>query len=319
MLRWIVRGIGGLLVLVVLGVGLVLALAHRGVRAERSPLPTVGEVVASAGGAGKAPLRLSWVRTASQPMPRGAVLARPSDEPYVMSHAAFVLEWDDGRALLVDAGMTPAQAEAFGRPIEWLSGGEPMQPNRSVRDELGAAAPRVRGIVFTHLHEDHVGGLTELCAVVPSPLQVFMTAAQDVRTNHTTRPGRALVAAQPCVQPVRIGGAPLIALPGFPGVFVVHAGGHTPGSQIVIAHVGAPGQRRTFVFTGDVVNALEGVAADVPKPWAYRTFVVPEDEERQGELRRWLRALGEQAGVRIVVSHDQRAIEALGLETFRID
>lgn len=318
-MRRLLLGIAALVAVGVLGLGVALALAHRAVRAERTPLPTVGEVVASASGGGKAPLRLSWVNTASQPMPRGAVLSRHGGDPYVMSHAAFVLEWEDGRLLLVDAGMTPAQAASFGGPLERLGGAEPIEPHRSLRDELRAAAARVRGVVFTHLHTDHVGGITELCGIVPSPLLVFMTEAQDARPNHTTRPGREMIAAQPCVQVSRIGGPPLVALPDFPGVFVVHAGGHTPGSQIVVAHVGAPDQRRTFVFAGDIVNALEGVAADVPKPWAYRTFVVPEDEARQGELRRWLRDLGEQAGVRIVVSHDQRAIEALGLETFRID
>jgi len=318
-MRRLLLGLASLAVLGVLGLGVALGLAHRGVRAERAPLPTVGEVVASASGPGKAPLRLSWVNTASQPMPRDAVLARHGGDPYVMSHPAFVLEWEDGRLLLVDAGMTPAQAASFGPPLEWLGGAEPIQPRRSVRDELGDAAARVRGVVFTHLHSDHVGGITELCGVVPSPLVVFMTEAQDARPNYTTRPGRALVAAQPCARVSRVGGPPLVALPDFPGVFVVAAGGHTPGSQIVVAHVGAPGERRTFVFAGDIVNALEGVAADAPKPWAYRTFVVPEDEARQGELRRWLRALGEQAGVRIVVSHDQRAIETLGLETFRIE
>jgi glyoxylase-like metal-dependent hydrolase (beta-lactamase superfamily II) len=319
LVRWIVRGTGALVALALLALALGLAWAHLAIRRERAPLPPVDEVMASRDASEKAPVRLSWINTASQPMPRSGVLDPGRDPapgtPYVMSHPSFVLEWKDGKILLVDAGMSVEQAEDFGAPLERLGFAGPMQPIASVQAALGQARTRVWGIVFTHLHQDHVGGIADLCRTARRDLDILMTRAQDVATNYTTRSGRRLVADTPCAKVARIDGPPLLAASGFPGVHVVRAGGHTPGSQIVIAHVGARGERRTYVLTGDIVNALDGAVHDVPKPWAYRTFVVPEDETRQGELRRWLEQL-RGLGATLLVSHDQRAIEAAALPAF---
>ncbi len=302
------------LVLVLIAVGALAALlgmAHAAIRKEHAPLPTVDEVMAS-GTAGDLPVRLSWINTASQPMPRSAVLDPKLDptpsEPYVMSHPSFALEWADGRILLIDTGMDRDGAIAFGGPIERLSGGGPIQPLGSAASRLGADAGRVQGIVFTHLHADHVGGIAELCRGLSHPVKVFMTEAQRDRPNYTTRGGRTLIAGTPCAQVELLGAATLRPLTGFPGVYVIAAGGHTPGSQIVIAHVqGDP--PRIWAFTGDVANAVDGVLHDVPKPAAYSLFVVPEDRARLAELRAFLRDLHDR-GASLLVSHDQRQLEA---------
>lgn len=325
------RAARALLVLVALGLVAVvgtLALAHAAIRRERAALPAVDEVRAALG-VGEHPNGLSIAHTASQEMPRSGVLD-PARDPapdarYVMAHPSFVLGWADGRILLVDAGMDRAGALAFGRPIELVSGGRPIEPGAPVVEQLGGAADRVDGVVFTHLHTDHVGGIEALCRARTRPLRVFMTAAQDERGNYTTRPGRTLLrdvrlgaggkGAPSCVEIVRVEG-PLAALPGFPGAFVIDAGGHTPGSQIVLAAVSVPEGTRAVSFPGDTVNHTAGIDADVPKPFLYRLLVVPEDEERQGELRRFLRALREDAGVQPLVSHDRLALDASGFPAY---
>ena len=107
----------------------------------------------------------------------------------------------------------------------------------------------------------------------------------------------------------------------FPGVYVIAAGGHTPGSQIIIARVrrsadeSAVTGERLHVMTGDIVNHLEGIRGDIAKPFLYRLLVVPEDDERQGELRRFLRGL-EQRGATLLVSHDQSALEQSGIPSW---
>lgn len=326
MVRRVLLGTAALLGLAAVVAAVALAVAHARVRRERAPLPAQSEVTAAAR-LGGGPVRLQVANTARQEMPRSAVLTaaldpRP-DEPYVMSHPSFVLEWADGKILLVDAGMDREGARRFGRPIERLSGGRPIEPLAPVAEQLGPAAERVAGIVFTHLHEDHVGGITELCHGRTRPLQVFMTEAQDQRGNYTTRPGRALLASVkrgaqaesdvPCVEVVQIASGGLQPVPGFPGAFVIAAGGHTPGSQIVVANVDAGAGPRTFVFTGDIVNSVAGIDFEIPKPWLYRLLVVPEDDERLGTLRRFLRELREGDGVSLLVSHDARQIEASGV------
>jgi glyoxylase-like metal-dependent hydrolase (beta-lactamase superfamily II) len=306
--------------LAVLAAAVVLVRAHLAVRAETAPLPTL-EAIAVASTVGTivddAPVRVSVINTASQPMPRAAVLEAGRDPhagaPYVMSFPAFVLEWKDGRLLLIDAGMTGAGAIAFGKPIEWLGGAEPISPHASVATALGDAAGRVKGIVFTHLHTDHVGGITELCQRL-NGLSVALTEAQAERTNYTTRPGLDLLEEADCVHFARVSGGPLFAVPGFPGVFLIDAGGHTPGSQIALAFVsGADGTAHRYAFTGDIVNNLDGILYDVPKPFLYRTFFVPESEPRQTELRAFLKRLRDEAGFELLVSHDQLALEASGV------
>jgi len=320
MLRRIARAVALLLVVAVAAAAFFLGRAHLQVRREAAPLPTLAAIVVEAGGKAATddvPVRLSVINTASQAMPRSAVLDAGRDphhdQPYMMSHPSFVLEWQDGRILLVDVGMTQEGARAFGKPLEWLGGADPMVPHGSTSETLGTAAPRVAGIVFTHLHTDHVGGILELCQRLGS-LRVPLTDAQAERTNYTTQPGRTLLAEASCVHLEPVRGGPLFPLPGFPGVFLIDAGGHTPGSQIVLAFVRGPDRTlRRYAFTGDIVNALDGITYDIPKPLLYRTLMVPESESRQAELRGFLKRLHDEVGFELLVSHDQRAIEASGV------
>jgi glyoxylase-like metal-dependent hydrolase (beta-lactamase superfamily II) len=319
MLTRVLLGLVALLGLLLAVAGAGVTWAHLAIRRERAPLPELDAVQGAAvNDAG--PVRVAMINTASQPMPRSGVLDSGRDptpgEPYVMSHAAFVLEWPDGRLLLVDAGMTRDAAIAFGGTVEMLGGAEPMQALASTAERLGAAANRVQGIVFTHLHTDHVDGIAALCARAGHPIRVFMTEAQDERPNYTTRPGRRMIEEAPCARVERLSGGPLLPLPGFPGVAVIAAGGHTPGSQIVLAATtGADGARR-YAFTGDIVNNIDGITHNIPKPFLYRSLVVPEDEERQQELRLFLRRVQQQAGFTLLVTHDQRQLESSGIETW---
>jgi glyoxylase-like metal-dependent hydrolase (beta-lactamase superfamily II) len=316
MRRGIVLVLAALPLLAAGGLAMGVAWAHLEIRRERAPLPSADLVRASAAGDDR-PVAISWINTASQAMPRSAVLdARRDvspDRPYVMSHPAFVLEWSDGRLLLVDTGMDREGALAFGKLIERLGGAQPIVPLRSVAERLGPARARVSGLAFTHLHVDHVEGLGALCAGIPHPVSVFMTEAQRERSNYTTRPGRALLQKAACAKPVALEGGPLFGLSGFPGVFVIAAGGHTPGSQIVIAHVREGENLRTYAMTGDIVNHIDGINDDVPKPFLYSLVVVPEDGERLSELRHYLRELRDRAGVVLLVSHDQAELEASGV------
>lgn len=290
-----------------------LGAAHCGMRGLGGPLPrTLAGLDAE-----DAPQTVRVAETARQVMPRRLVLdpARdPSpDAPYEMAHPAFLLRWADGRRLLVDTGMEPEAAVAFGRPLE-LVGAEPTAPRGSAAAQLPEIAEGRLGVLLTHLHTDHTGGLAALCAARGgAPIELFQTPAQASRRNYTTRPGAAAVAEAPCVRTTLLADEPLAPVPGFPGVGVIWAAGHTPGSQVVIAALrGAQGDVRRIAFTGDVANAVDGIRHDVPKPLLYRLLVVPEHEARLAEVRRFLRHL-EETGVLLAPAHDGLHLRSLGL------
>jgi glyoxylase-like metal-dependent hydrolase (beta-lactamase superfamily II) len=313
MLRKLLIGIATLIAVAFVVTAAGLTWAHIAIQGERAPLPDRMLVTLAAAMYKDLPVRLSMINTASQPMPRSAVLDPSKDphpnEPYVMSHPSFVLEWADGRILLIDVGMTKAEALDFGRPLQWLAGAEPIQPLGSTAERLGDARKRVQGIVFTHLHIDHVDGLTELCEGLDHRVPVFMTDAQAERPNFTTRPGLKLLQKASCIREERLKTMKLMPVPGFDGVFVMAAGGHTPGSQMVVAVVVQPDLTRGFVFTGDVVNNIDGVTYNIPKPFLYSLLIVPEDTERLAELRRYLKLLHEGNNFSLLVSHDQKELE----------
>ena len=311
------RRILGLAALLLLGLLLLgaalLGSAHFAMRGLGGPLPQ--NLAALDGPDG--PQGLVVADTASQRTPRAQVLdpARDPtpDAPYEMSHPSFVLRWADGRRLLVDAGMEPAAARAFGRTLE-LVGAAPAEPHGSVVEQIPDLAAGRLAIVFTHLHTDHTQGIGALCAARGgAEIELFQTPAQATRGNYTTRPGKTAIEAAGCTRRTLLADEPLAPLPGYPGVGVVWAAGHTPGSQVVIASLpGEAGAPRRIAFAGDVANAIDGIRHDVPKPLLYRLLIVPENDARLAQLRRFLAHL-EQAGVVVVPSHDALHLRSLGL------
>ncbi|MFP8878870.1 MAG: MBL fold metallo-hydrolase, partial [Myxococcota bacterium] len=266
------------------------------------------------------PVRLYWINTASQTLPTSGVMdtldPAEADQPFEMSFPAFVLEWADGRLLLVDAGMDEAGARSFGAPLSAIGLADAMRPHISLADALGDARKRIEGIVFTHLHADHVGGLEALCQSGQVDARVFMTEAQATRPNFTTSGGLEVVRDADCVEIESPLAGALASLPGFAGVGVIAAAGHTPGSQLIVARVGSGPSARNVVFTGDIVNHTQAIALDRGKPLLYRTLLVPEDEPRQSSLRAFLRDLHDREGFDLLVSHDEGALAGAGLRSW---
>jgi glyoxylase-like metal-dependent hydrolase (beta-lactamase superfamily II) len=317
LLLWVLLLLGAALA----AAGAVLLFAHVSIRRIDPPLPSVDELLRERAAA-DLPVRLRWIETASQRMPRSAVLDASRDPtqgaPYRMSHASFVLEWADGRIFLIDAGMEREAAVTFGRPLERLAGAAPVEPGRSVAEALGPAVERVAGIAFTHLHTDHTQGVAALCeAAHGRGIRLFQGRLQAERTNYTTRAGAAQLAAAPCLEREVLADGALLEIPGFGGLAMAAAAGHTPGSQLLVAHVRqGEEQVHTWVFTGDVVNALDGIRHEIGKPLLYRLLMVPESPARLRRVRAFLRELDTRPRVDLLVSHDALALEASGLERF---
>jgi glyoxylase-like metal-dependent hydrolase (beta-lactamase superfamily II) len=319
MLRRILLGLAALLLAAVAAAAIAILLDKRVINGIAPALPTADELMAFDPDA-DLPIRLSWINTATQPMARSLVLdpaLDPTpDQPYVMSYPSFVFEWADGRIFLVDLGMDRAAAEAFGRPFELLVGAKKIQPLGSAAERLGDALARVKGVAFTHEHKDHTQGVTDLCRLHPRPIALFQDRLQVEETNYTTRGAQRQIRDADCMARRMVDGTRLLALPGFPGLAFFAAGGHTPGSQIFVAHVRTGDGVRTWVLTGDIVNQIDGIRRNVPKPPLYSLLLVPESTARLDVLRRFLGGLESEHGVGLLVSHDQLSLEASGLPAF---
>ena len=317
-IRRLVLLVGGIVVLIALVAALGIAWVRYEVTAQRSPLPPA-ELVVRTPESVELPTRVSWINTASEFLPRAALID-PAGDPDAgawsrMSFPAFVIEWADGRILLVDAGMDAEAARAFGKPAETLLGADPVEPLVDAGAALGRARDRVSGIVFTHLHDDHVQGIESLCRTSARPITAFVATAQAEHPNYLTRGGLKAVKTSPCLQATQLPNEPSVDLPGFPGVSVIHAAGHTPGSQLIVAHLANRGAR-PIVIAGDIANSYDGIERNVGKPWLYSLLVVPEDTERLDELRRYLQDLAERLGATVLLSHDQAALETSGVTAF---
>lgn len=311
----------GFVILVFVGAGSILILAHLNIAEERRPLPLPAQIMDKLeADQEKGPTQLYWINTASQTMPKSGVVetfdTEDGEKAFSMSFAAFILEWADGRLLLVDVGMDEAGARAFGAPLELLGMADPMQPRTSVAEGLGEARRKVDGVIFTHLHADHVSGIEALCKSNDFKARVFTTEAQAQRPNFTTSGGLDLLLEADCVSLTTLHEGPLHSLDDFPGIAIIRAGGHTPGSQLVVARIGSGPTARNVIFTGDIVNQAEAIPLDRGKPLLYRTFIVPEDEVRQSSLRKFLRNLEQEHGFSSLVSHDQARLEASGLSVW---
>jgi glyoxylase-like metal-dependent hydrolase (beta-lactamase superfamily II) len=294
-----------------------LAWTHWSIRRAAAPLPSVAEIAALPIPT-DAPIEVLAVDTATQSMPRGLVLEASLDPTpdveYRMSHPAFLLRWADGRGLLVDLGMDPDAARAFGAAGEWV-GADPIRTHAAAAELLARWLPAgPLSVLFSHLHSDHVQGVGALCVGrADGELSLYQTRRQLGRGNYTTWPGWDLLDAVSCLAPEVLADERLARVPGHPGVYVFSAGGHTPGTQVVIAQVRDRDRSRLLVFSGDVVNHVDGVRHDVPKPALYRLLVTPEADARLGEVRRLLASLESELGAEIAVAHDRFQLESLGL------
>ncbi len=289
----ILKYLGGAVVGALILLFAILVEAHLemlGLDPELPTLKSLQELRAAPGG----PVRVRYVNTSSQ---AGGLAT--------LGHVSIVLEWDDGRVFLIDAGMRPDVALEFGELASVVFGSDPAVAHGSVQDQLGAAANPVEGIAFTHKHHDHVDGLHALCAARSRPLPVYQTPDQATRSNVSTWQADAILRDAGCASPVTLeGGPPLFEVPGFSGLHAIAAAGHTPGSTIYLANM----RGELWVFAGDITNFMQNLREDVPKPLAYR-LLIAENHSRQTRLRRWLGQLDATPGFTVVVAHDLPELE----------
>jgi len=300
-LKRIAWGLFGLLVVGVIALAIFLLPAHLQIRSITPEPPTRAELQALMS-APERPVAISYFVTSDQVA-----------DGNLLGHTTFVIEWEDGRILLIDAGMSEDKAREFADRISMLTGGGPATVRGTAASILGDEIGRVAGVGFTHLHEDHVQGLEGICGAATQQLTIVQTRDQATEHNHLTESMATMIEDSTCADALVL--APETRTTGeFPGIGIYPLAGHTPGSTMFAIPVGD----RLWLLTGDISNSREALIGNQPKGFLYSYLFVPEDEARLEQLRLLLTELDEDEQFTAIVSHDPEAIAASGMPLWQM-
>jgi glyoxylase-like metal-dependent hydrolase (beta-lactamase superfamily II) len=197
------------------------------------------------------------------------------------------------QSAIVDTAMSPEQAQGMPGCV----------PDPASFDRISAAMSSASLIVVTHEHGDHLGGLiaqknlSQLLKVAKlNPEQV----SHPERIKPATFPEHALDGYTPAAYEKY--------LPVAPGVVLVRAAGHTPGSQLVYVQR-ADGTE--YLFLGDVAWHAINVESERGRPRAVAA-AMKEDRGPVARQLEQLHALSVAAPkVHQVPGHDPAAIDQL--------
>jgi len=215
--------------------------------------------------------------------------------------------------LLIDTG--------FGRDIDaqfrtmpfFFRVATPYERSSSAAEQLDAAGydrTRLRAIILTHAHWDHVSGVPD-----PPGTPVWVTAAggRFIRDGGWVS-GLMRGFADVRYEEYAFDGGPYLGFAsshdvyGDGAVVIVPAPGHTPGS--VIAFLTLPSGTR-YALVGDLVWQLEGIREREERPWLQRTLADTDPSGVRDNLLRMAAIAARFPDLTIVPAHDARGFAGL--------
>jgi glyoxylase-like metal-dependent hydrolase (beta-lactamase superfamily II) len=237
---------------------------------------------------GRRALRINVLKFAESRRSKKFSVQGAADEPSVQARTVFQIVYPDGRVML-DSGMDEQVHRFFGRGTV-----EPYYPDAATQVEQ--ALRTAKAIIITHEHGDHVAGVIRTPFLAELAPKTLLTRAQveALETN-------------PQMPEIKI--TPAMAsrynvvdydkyLPFGPGVALIKAPGHTPGSQMVYV---ALESGREYLFIGDTAWHMDGVRLIKGKdaPW------IQEDDVALLAQLKWLNQLYRtEKNLFLIASHD---------------
>lgn len=233
-------------------------------------------------------------------------------EPYISGMAAILIQHPGGD-LLIDAGFgRDVDAHFLTTPflMQNLAEYEKAVPARDQLDAAGYDFSRLRGILITHAHWDHVSGIPDF---PDTPIWVTRQEREFIRSSD---PAAALARSFEGVnyRLLEFGDGPYLGFEnsrdiyGDGSVVVVPIPGHTPGHIAVF--VTLPSKTR-YVFVGDLVWMKEGLTRPAERPLIARMLVDHDPAKVRKGIRHINILMRTHPGLIAVPAHDQRALEKI--------
>ncbi len=236
---------------------------------------------------GSSPLEVRFQEFIEMSAPLSVYVADAGDELVPMVIGVFQIRFPDGW-IMVDAG---ADREVL---YEEFS-----HENYAI---IGEALADANMTVLTHAHDDHAGSLVRGPLAETASKRALLTVEQlDYLVAGSNNP-MVQVSREHADQFRAVSYDEV--LPIAPGVVLIKAPGHTPGSQIVFVELESGEE---ILLAGDIVWHKTGLDRGAQKGTGSANL--GEDREALIPQLRWLKEVRD-SGVHVVISHDQRALAA---------
>jgi len=253
----------------------------------------IGAIRAEAGTIpGQKPSRIEVETIWNSTAPKIAMVAGTSWSNIDLSGDSYRLVFADG-AIILDTAFDPKSAEEMGTD----------RFDDAAWKRLLRAMDEATQIVVTHEHGDHIGGLvtnTNVKALMRksrlNPAQIALPNA----SNDMEWPEGALDGFKPTVYDS------LLAIA--PGVVLIKATGHTPGTQMIYVQR-ADGQE--YLFMGDVVSLADNMKLQRIRSRLITDLMTFEDRDAVFlQTKALLKLSKDEPGIVLVPGHDAAAVEA---------
>ena len=198
----------------------------------------------------------NWWRSGIMPCLRSDL---ERDKP--IAYIFWLIEGPSG-PLVVDTGYNPDYVAP-----EWAQGKNFIEPPKLLA-ERGVRADEIKTVIVTHFHQDHFTGMDYF----PNAKFVMQRAELEFWTGPLMRHEVFDKQIRPKVRPAleRLTQQGRIELIDgdrelYPGLELLKAGGHTPGSQMIVLQT----QAGKAVLCGDIAYTFKNIRDHHPVGWYY--------------------------------------------------
>lgn len=209
---------------------------------------------------GTRPASVTYELAAYRLLPGNLLVAGSGMKRKHVGVMAWRLEVPGGKPVMIDTGIQQKDAEISD------SGGFHLDAQQRIERSLGEAGL----VLLTHEHLDHAGGVMALAAESPLRARVRLNPAQ------AKAPGLSGTGTLPA------GSVPFAVAP---GIVVIPAPSHTPGSQLIFVTL-ANGIE--LLFAGDISSFTQNWAEQRARSRLVSQYILSED---RAEVFAWLNTI----------------------------